>query len=113
MEINEITDYNSEIKNIAIDLQDIHEINLHISKLIALQNDKINSIENNTDNINTNIISSNEKLLNASNYQKLYVFKKIILVSIFGSAIGIPVGFFIGIKAGIVIGASIFTAGII
>jgi hypothetical protein len=107
---NIIEERNEEIQQIHKDILDISDIFKELDKLINEQNKPINQLENQIDETINKTKDGIIQIQKANEYHKSWFSKrnKIILMSIAGLSVNIPVTVLFGLKAGAISGISTF-----
>ena len=93
------------IISLMTDLQYINEINNQMNILILTQGEKLNESQTNIESTVAIVNTAMNELSIASDYQKSYLWRKNIFVTICTSAIAIPIAVFAGLKCALIVGA--------
>ena len=103
-----IQERHEEIQQIYTDVMNIHEIFTDLDKLVNEHNERINQFENNIDDTVKYTKDSVIQIQKANDYHKSWFSRRnsLILMSIAGLAVNVPVTILFGLKAGIVSGIS-------
>ena len=110
LEFNEtiIQERNEEIQKIHKEVLDINEIFKDLNKLVNEQNSPINTLEGNISKSVEDVKESVNLLHKANEYHSSWMSNrnKLILMSIAGLSVNVPITVFLGLKAGVISGIS-------
>jgi len=91
-----ISNYKEKEKHIINSLQDLNEIQQNLAQVVYLQQEKIDTIENNILQTEIRTISALEDIQEAD--RLFFSYKPIIIGGFIGAILGGPVGFAMGVK---------------
>jgi hypothetical protein len=105
---NIIEERNEEIQQIYKDVLDINEIFKDLNQLVISQAEPINQLENQIDETVKNTENGITNLQKANEYHKSWFSRrnKLILMSIAGLSVNVPITILFGLKAGAISGLS-------
>lgn len=105
---NIIEERNEEIQQICNDIYAINEIFKDLNKMVESQTEPINQLEEHIDDTLNKTEDGIIQLKQANDYHKSWFSKrnKLILLSIAGLSVNIPVTILFGLKAGVISGVS-------
>lgn len=96
--------YNEELDNLLTSVREVGQIHDELNKMVALQSEKINTVEENTEKTADKVDASNMNLTEALDYKKSIFWKKGGLVTICTAAVATPAAIFLGPKIAVVAG---------